>query len=203
MFSKGVSGPKPIFGGLIGESVSMRHLYDLIQRISQGSSSVLILGDTGTGKELVARAIHFSGPRRANPLIPVDCSVLPPSLVESELFGYVKGAFTGANHSTQGLLQSAHRGTVFLDEIGELPMYLQPKLLRALQEKEVRLIGSTERVPIDVRGYRRHKSRPRSRGSGGDISSRSVFPAKRHTDQTACTSFAQSRHPTAGRALFG
>jgi transcriptional regulator with PAS, ATPase and Fis domain len=151
MFSKGASGPKPVFGGLIGESVSMRHLHDLIQRISQGSSSVLILGDTGTGKELVARAIHFSGPRRAHPLIPVDCSVLPPSLVESELFGYVKGAFTGANHSTQGLLQSAHGGTVFLDEIGELPMYLQPKLLRALQEKEIRLIGSTERVPIDVR----------------------------------------------------
>jgi two-component system response regulator HydG len=99
----------------------------------------------------VARAIHFSGSRRDKALVPVDCSALTPTLVESELFGYVEGAFTGADHAKQGLLQAATGGTVFLDEIGELPMFLQPKLLRALQEKEVRPVGSTERIPIDVR----------------------------------------------------
>ena len=129
----------------------MCRLYDLIGKISQGNSSVLILGDTGTGKELVARAIHFNGTRREHALVPVDCSALPPSLVESELFGYVKGAFTGAVHSKQGLLQAAHEGTILLDEIGELPIFLQAKLLRALQEREVRPIGSTERIPVDVR----------------------------------------------------
>jgi two-component system response regulator HydG len=151
MIAGRVTAGKPVFGGLVGESAPMRRLYDLIGKISQGNSSVLILGDTGTGKELVARAIHFNGTRREHALVPVDCSALPPSLVESELFGYVKGAFTGADHSKQGLLQSANEGTVFLDEIGELPTFLQAKLLRALQEREVRPIGSTGRIPIDVR----------------------------------------------------
>ena len=151
MFAKRVTERQSAFGGLVGESAPMRRLYDLIGKISQGNSSVLILGDTGTGKELVARAIHFNGTRREHALVPVDCSALPPSLVESELFGYVKGAFTGADHSKQGLLQSANEGTVFLDEIGELPTFLQAKLLRALQEREVRPIGSTGRIPIDVR----------------------------------------------------
>ena len=151
MFAKRVTERQSAFGGLVGESAPMRRLYDLIGKISQGNSSVLILGDTGTGKELVARAIHFNGTRREHALVPVDCSALPPSLVESELFGYVKGAFTGADHSKQGLLQSANEGTVFLDEIGELPTFLQAKLLRALQEREVRPVGSTGRIPIDVR----------------------------------------------------
>jgi two-component system response regulator HydG len=142
---------QPAFGGLIGESVPMRRLYELIAKISQSNSPVLVLGDTGTGKELVARAIHSIGPRREHALVPVDCSTLPPSLVESELFGYVRGAFTGAGHSRQGLLAAAHEGTILLDEIGELPTFLQAKLLRALQEKEVRPVGSTERIPIDVR----------------------------------------------------
>lgn len=142
---------QPAFGGLIGESAPMIRLYELIAKISRSNSPVLVLGDTGTGKELVARAIHSSGPRRDHALVPVDCSTLPPSLVESELFGYVKGAFTGADHSQQGLLQAAQGGTILLDEIGELPMFLQPKLLRALQEKEVRPVGSTERISIDVR----------------------------------------------------
>jgi len=99
----------------------------------------------------VARAIHFSGLRRKNAFVPVDCSALTPTLIESELFGHVKGAFTGADQPKRGLLQSANYGTVFLDEIGEIPIFLQAKLLRALQEKEIRPVGSTERVPIDVR----------------------------------------------------
>ncbi len=139
------------FGGLIGESAPMHRLYELIGKASQSSSRVLLLGETGTGKELVARAIHFTGSRREGSLVPVDCSTLTSALVESELFGHVKGAFTGADCSKRGLLQVGSAGTIFLDEIGELPIFLQAKLLRALQEKEIRPVGSTERVPIDVR----------------------------------------------------
>lgn len=137
--------------GLIGESAPMRQLFSLIGKISQSTSPVLLLGETGTGKELVARAIHFSGLRRKNAFVPVDCSGLAPTLIESELFGHAKGAFTGADQPKRGLLQSANCGTVFLDEIGEIQISLQAKLLRALQEKEIRPVGSTERIPIDVR----------------------------------------------------
>jgi two-component system response regulator HydG len=112
---------------------------------------VLVLGESGTGKELVARTIHAYGPNAQKPFLPVDCGSLVPTLIESELFGYVKGAFTGANRSKDGLLISAEGGTVFLDEIGELTLDLQAKLLRALQEKEVRPVGATHRVPIKAR----------------------------------------------------
>ena len=112
---------------------------------------VLILGESGTGKEMVARSIHYSGPFRDKPFIPVDCGSLVPTLIESELFGYVKGAFTGANQSKDGLLAMAEGGTVFLDEVGELPVDLQAKMLRAIQEKEIRPVGSTRRIPINVR----------------------------------------------------
>ena len=149
--SRAALSSQPGFAGLIGESTPMRRLYELIRRVSQSTSAVLVVGETGTGKELVARAIHFNGLRREKAFVPVDCSALTPTLVESELFGHVKGAFTGADRSKRGLLQSANEGTVFLDEIGELPMFLQAKLLRALQEKEIRPVGSTERIPIDVR----------------------------------------------------
>jgi len=137
--------------GLIGESAPMQRLYELVGKAGQCNSSVLLLGETGTGKELVARAIHFTGLRHEKAFVPVDCSALTPTLVESELFGHVKGAFTGADRPKQGLLHAANEGTIFLDEIGELPMPLQAKLLRALQEKEIRPVGSTERIPINVR----------------------------------------------------
>jgi two-component system response regulator HydG len=111
----------------------------------------MILGESGTGKELVARSIHGNGPNAQKPFLPVDCGSLVPTLVESELFGYVKGAFTGANRNKDGLLVAAEEGTVFLDEIGELPLELQAKLLRALQEREVRPVGASHRVPIRAR----------------------------------------------------
>jgi DNA-binding NtrC family response regulator len=142
---------RPGFGGLIGVSERMQRVYKMIQKVSQHEYPVLILGESGTGKELVARSIHFSGPRKDRPFAPVDCSSLVPTLIESELFGYVKGAFTGAQHGKQGLLEAAQGGTLFLDEIGDMPVDLQAKLLRALQEHEVKPVGSTERRRIDIR----------------------------------------------------
>src|SRR3984885_9375468 len=132
---------RPGFAGLIGISPKMQRVYKMIGKVSQHTYPVLILGESGTGKELVARSIHFSGLRQQKPFVPVDCSGLVPTLIESELFGHIKGAFTGAQNSRQGLLESAEGGTIFLDEIGELPVDLQSKLLRALQEREIRPVG--------------------------------------------------------------
>ena len=142
---------RPGFADLIGVSVKMQRVYRLIERVSQHAYPVLILGESGTGKELVARSVHYSGVRRNKPFIPVDYSSLVPTLIEAELFGYVKGAFTGALHAKQGLMEIADGGTLFLDEIGDLPFDMQAKLLRALQEKEVRPVGSTDRIPLSAR----------------------------------------------------
>jgi two-component system response regulator HydG len=138
-------------GAMIGRSGEMEKLYRILSKVAQSSHPVLVLGESGTGKELVARTIHAYGPNSQKPFLPVDCGSLVPTLIESELFGYVKGAFTGANRAKDGLLVSAEGGTVFLDEIGELSLDLQAKLLRALQEKEVRPVGATHRVPIKAR----------------------------------------------------
>jgi hypothetical protein len=129
----------------------MQRAYKMIEKVGQHEYPVLILGESGTGKEMVARSIHFSGPRKDRVFAPVDCSSLVPTLIESELFGYVKVAFTGAIQAKQGLLEAAHGGTLFLDEIGDMPVDLQAKLLRALQEHEVKPVGSTERRHINVR----------------------------------------------------
>jgi DNA-binding NtrC family response regulator len=142
---------KPGFGGMIGVSAKMQRVYKMIEKVSQHEYPVLILGESGTGKELVAKSIHYSGIRKDRPFAPVDCSSLVPTLIESELFGYVKGAFTGAMQSKQGLLEAAQGGTLFLDEIGDMPVDLQAKLLRALQEREVKPVGSTERRHINIR----------------------------------------------------
>ena len=138
-------------GQMIGHTPQMEKLYHILLKVAQTTHPVLILGESGTGKEMVARTIHTSGPNADKPFLPVDCGSLVPTLVESELFGYVKGAFTGASHAKDGLLVAAGNGTVFLDEIGELTLDLQAKLLRALQEREVRPVGSTHRVPIKAR----------------------------------------------------
>jgi two-component system response regulator HydG len=143
--------PKSAFGMIVGESAEMEKLYRIIAKAAQSTHPVLILGESGTGKELVARSIHYSGPGREKPFIPVDCGSLVPTLIESELFGHTKGAFTGANRAKDGLLSVAEGGTVFLDEIGELPIDLQAKLLRAIQEKEIRPVGSTRAVPMNAR----------------------------------------------------
>src|ERR1051325_11109587 len=139
------------YGGIVGRAPEMEKLYRIIAKAANSVHPVLILGESGTGKEMVARSIHYSGPFRDKPFIPVDCGSLVPTLIESELFGYVKGAFTGAMQSKDGLLAIAEGGTIFLDEIGELPIDLQAKLLRSIQEKEIRPVGSTKRIPINVR----------------------------------------------------
>jgi two-component system, NtrC family, response regulator AtoC len=137
--------------GIVGSSANIQDVLRMIARLKDTRTPVLITGESGTGKELVARAIHFRGTFATRPFVAVDCGSLVPTLIESELFGYEKGAFTGALKSKQGLFQAASGGTVFLDEIGELPLELQAKLLRVLQEKEVRPVGSNEKIRVDVR----------------------------------------------------
>ena len=138
-------------GGLIGDSPDMQSIHSLIGKAINHRFPVVILGETGTGKELAARWIHYSGSRKNCPFVPVDCSSLAPTLIESELFGYVRGAFTGAVRDKKGLFETANTGTLFLDEIGELHKDLQAKLLRAIQEHEVRPVGSTKAKSVDVR----------------------------------------------------
>ena len=137
--------------GIIGSSSAMQDVLRMISRLKDTRTPVLISGESGTGKELVARAIHFRGAMAQTPFVAVDCGSLVPTLMESELFGYEKGAFTGAMKSKSGLFASANGGSIFLDEIGEIPLEMQAKLLRVLQEKEVRPVGSNDRVSIDVR----------------------------------------------------
>ncbi len=139
------------FSNIIGKSKKMQEVFEIIAEVADSDASVLIQGESGTGKELVASAIHFSSGRRAKPYVRVSCASLPESLVESELFGYEKGAFTGANQRRVGRFEAAHRGTLFLDEICELPLSFQVKLLRVLQERQIERLGSNHPVDIDVR----------------------------------------------------
>jgi two-component system response regulator HydG len=139
------------FGDLLGASASMRKVYDLLERVGESDASVLISGESGTGKELVARALHRRGRRGGGPFVAVNCAAVPEPLLESELFGHARGAFTDARTARAGLFLQASGGTLFLDEIGDLPFPLQPKLLRALQERVVRPVGSDVEVPFDVR----------------------------------------------------
>jgi DNA-binding NtrC family response regulator len=136
---------------LVGTSKAMREVFSLIQQIAPSSASVLITGESGTGKELVASAIHKLSPRAARPFVAVNCAALPESLIESELFGHEKGAFTGAVGRRAGCFEQAHQGTLFLDEIGDMPMAMQPRLLRALQESSIRRLGGTSEISVDVR----------------------------------------------------
>jgi len=139
------------FGGLVGESPAVRKVIDLVDRMRDSEATALITGESGTGKELVARAIHQSSPRASGRFVPVNCAAVPANLLESELFGHTRGAFTDAKRARDGLFLQASGGTLFLDEIGELPLEMQPKLLRALEEGKVRPLGSDTTVDVDVR----------------------------------------------------
>jgi transcriptional regulator with PAS, ATPase and Fis domain len=139
------------FANIIGSSPAMQKVFSRMQRIIKTNSTVLILGESGTGKELVAKAIHFNGHRKEKPFIAVHCGAIPENLLESELFGHTRGSFTGAIRDKVGKFEAANHGTIFLDEIGSMPLHLQTKLLRVLQEQEVERVGSTRPIKLDVR----------------------------------------------------
>lgn len=139
------------FANLLGDSEPMKQVFQLIRKTAPTRTNVLVYGESGTGKELVARAIHFNSPRRDGPIVTVNCGAIPESLIESELFGHEKGAFTGATSMKTGLFEAAHKGSIFLDEIGELPLPMQVKLLRVIQERSFLRVGGTEAIEVDVR----------------------------------------------------
>jgi len=139
------------FGNIIGQSSKMAALYDLLGKVSPTKTNILITGESGTGKELVAKAIHYNSPRKEKPFVTLNCGAIPESLIESELFGHMKGAFTDAIATKKGLFEVADEGTIFLDEISELPLLMQVKLLRVLQDKEFKRVGGTEDIRVDVR----------------------------------------------------
>ena len=139
------------FGELVGKSFEMRRVYAALERIAKTGSTLLVQGETGTGKDVVARSVHAASPRAAGPFVPVDCGAIPENLFESELFGHVRGAFTGALSNRVGAFEEAHGGTLFLDEIGEMPLAMQAKLLRAIETRRVRPVGAAKEVDVDVR----------------------------------------------------
>lgn len=139
------------FDQILGKSKPMREVFDLIRRVADSQTNILITGESGTGKELVAKAIHFNSGRREALFVAVNCAAIPEQLLESELFGHVKGSFTDAKNDKRGLFEEAQKGTLFLDEISEMPMMLQAKLLRAVQEREIRRVGATRSIPVDAR----------------------------------------------------
>ena len=139
------------FGDLVGASIEMRQVYAVLERTAPTDTTLLVQGETGTGKDVVARAVHDASPRRGNAFVPVDCGAIPETLFESELFGHVRGAFTGASQNRAGAFEEANGGTLFLDEIGELPLATQVKLLRAIESRSIRRVGATKETPVDVR----------------------------------------------------
>jgi DNA-binding NtrC family response regulator len=143
--------PQVAFDKVIGKSAAIEAVFELVRKAARSEANILIQGESGTGKELIARAIHANSARSAQVFVPVDCAALPENLLESELFGHERGAFTGADRTKPGMFEVADRGTLFLDEVGELPLGLQAKLLRALQEREIRRVGGTKQIPVDVR----------------------------------------------------
>jgi transcriptional regulator with GAF, ATPase, and Fis domain len=143
--------PNERFGELVGASFEMRRVYAMLERIAAGDATVLVQGETGTGKDVVARSVHAESKRRDRPFVPLDCGAVPENLFESELFGHVRGAFSGATNDRKGVIEEADGGTLFLDEIGELPLGMQAKLLRAIETRSVRRVGANTARPVDVR----------------------------------------------------
>ncbi len=182
---------------IIGTSPKMRAIFELIENIAPQTSRVLITGESGTGKELVARAIHENSARSKMPFITINCGAFPETLLESELFGYMNGAFTGANENRRGLFQAAHGGTLFMDEIGNMSVTMQVKLYRVLQEGKVRPIGSTEETSIDVRVIAATNKDLEKEIAEETIPRRFVLPLERHSDSLAVAARTPRRYSAA------
>ena len=191
------------YRNIVGRTPRMLDLFRLLDRITDTTLPVVIQGESGTGKELVARAIHANGPRRDRPFVGENCAAIPETLLESTLFGYVRGAFTGAEHDTRGLFEVADGGTLFLDEVGEMSPGMQGKLLRVLQEGELRRVGSERTRKVDVRILAATNRDLAPHGRGGEVPPGSVLPPERRADRAAAAARAPRRHPAAGRALPG
>jgi len=157
------------WGEFVGHSAAMQRAYELIRQVAPGNTNVLITGETGTGKELAARAIHRASPRQEALFVPINCAAIPDDIFESELFGHTRGAFTGASHDRAGKFEMAHGGTIFLDEITEMPLAMQAKLLRVLQEREVERLGSNRRVSVDIRVIVATNRDPQQAGQDGRL----------------------------------
>ena len=191
------------FEDIVGESAGLRQVLKQIETVAPTDATVLIQGETGTGKELLARAIHRLSPRSERTFIKLNCAAIPAGLLESELFGHEKGAFTGAIARKMGRLELAHEGTLFLDEVGEMPLDLQPKLLRALQEREIERLGGTRPISVNVRLIAATNRDLATDGGGEAISQRPVLPAEGVSDFRAAAARAGERHSGPGAAFCG
>ena len=179
----------------------MRDLFQTLETVARTASTILIIGETGTGKEVVARAIHHASPRRGQRFVALNCSAIPENLLEAEIFGHVRGAFTGAIGTRQGRLEQAHRGTLFLDEVGTMSMSLQMKLLRVLQEREFERVGDNQTIKVDVRVIAATNADLASHGCRGRVPRRSVLPLERDPGDVAAAARSSRRHPVARAAL--
>ena len=191
------------WGNIIGKSAAMQEMFALIRRLSGSSASVLVTGESGTGKELVAKSLHFNSPRRDRPFVAVNCAAIPDTLLESELFGYKRGAFTDARTDRAGLFVEADGGTIFLDEIAELSPALQAKLLRVLQEGEIRPLGAARSQKVDVRVVAATNKDLEENLASGAFRAGPLLPAERHSHPPAGAARSRRGHPAAGRALPG
>ena len=189
------------FGGILGRSRPMQTLFQLLETVARASSTILVTGETGTGKEVVARAIHHNSPRRAHRFVALNCSAIPETLLEAELFGHVRGAFTGAVGTRQGRFEQAHKGTLFLDEVGTMSAALQMKLLRALQEREFERVGDNQTIKVDVRVIAATNSELARMVADGAFSRGPVLPSQRHQRAAAAAAGTPGGHPASRQAL--
>ena len=188
-------------GVVIGQSEAMQRLFRLAKTVAATDSSVLVVGESGSGKEVIARFIHAESPRKGHPFVTVNCAAIPPNLLESELFGHRRGAFTGAVYSRRGSWEVANGGTLFLDEIGEMPVEMQAKILRALEEHQIKRVGSDEPMEVDVRDHSGDQQKPRTGNQGRQVPRRPLLAPERRPVGGAGVAQAPRRHHSAGSPL--